>query len=60
MVSMRHPRKEATVIKTSLYLNKPLWHRLRMRALEEGVPATQLLERAIEEFLRTKKKEPKG
>jgi len=48
------------VIKTSLYLNKPLWHRLRMRALEEGVPATHLLERAIEEFLKPRKKETKG
>ena len=38
------------MIKTSLYLNKPLWYRLRMRALEEGVPATHLLERAIEEL----------
>jgi predicted DNA-binding ribbon-helix-helix protein len=59
MVSMRQPRKEATVIKTSLNLNKPLWTRLRMRALEEGVSATQLLEQAIEEFLK-KKRETKG
>ena len=37
--------------KTNLFVDPELWRALRVRALEEGTTATELLNRAIAEFL---------
>jgi hypothetical protein len=37
--------------KTNLFVDPELWRALRMRALEQGTTATELLNRAIAEFL---------
>jgi len=41
--------------KTNLFVEPELWRALRMRALEEGTTATELLNRAIAKFLGRKK-----
>jgi hypothetical protein len=51
--------------KTNLFVDRELWRALRVRALEEGVTATELLNRALAEFLgrsvqaRRRKRAPK-
>jgi len=37
--------------KTNLFVDPELWRALRVRALEEGTTATELLNRALAEFL---------
>ena len=37
--------------KTNLFVDPELWRALRVRALEQGTTATELLNRAIAEFL---------
>ena len=46
----------ASTKKTNLHVDPELWRALRMRALEEGTSATNLLNRAIAEYL----KRPRG
>jgi hypothetical protein len=40
-----------TTQRTNLFINADLWRALRVRALEEGTTATELLNQAIAEFL---------
>jgi predicted DNA-binding ribbon-helix-helix protein len=47
-------------MKTTLYLDKALWTRLRIRALEEGLTATALLEQLIADYLTAKRAGPKA
>lgn len=42
--------------KTNLHIDPDLWRGLRVRAIEEGVTATSLLNRIIAEYL----KKPQG
>ncbi len=44
--------------RTNLFIDVDLWRALRMRALQEGVSATDLLNRAIADYL--KKPMPKA
>jgi hypothetical protein len=41
----------STTQRTNLFINADLWRALRVRALEEGTTATELLNQAIAEFL---------
>ncbi len=37
--------------RTNLFIDPDLWRRLRVRAIEEGMTATNLLNRIIDEYL---------
>jgi len=43
--------KSAPTKKTNLHIDPNLWRALRVRAIEEGVTATALLNRIIAEYL---------
>ena len=47
--------KEGT-IKTSMNLDRDLWRRVRVRAAGEDTSATQIVERALEEYLKNGRK----
>jgi hypothetical protein len=40
--------------RTALYIPPALWHRLKLRALQQSTSATRLLIQAVEQLLRTK------
>lgn len=42
-------------MKTTLHLDEATWKALRIRAIEEGVSATRLVERLIRDYLGTRK-----
>jgi hypothetical protein len=42
-------------MKTTLHLDEATWKALRHQAIEEGVSATQVVERLIREYLKTRK-----
>jgi hypothetical protein len=42
-------------LKTTLHLDEATWKALRHRAIEEGVSATQLVERLIQDYLKGRK-----
>jgi hypothetical protein len=48
-------KKEASRMRTTLYLNVATWKALRKRAIEEGRSATGIVERLIRDFLKTKR-----
>lgn len=42
-------------MRTTLHLDEAMWKALRIRAIEESVSATRLVERLIQEYLKKRK-----
>jgi hypothetical protein len=49
-------KKVAAKARTSLYLDPALYKALRIAAIEEELPATQLIERLVREYLERRPK----
>jgi hypothetical protein len=39
-------------MKTTLYLDRELWKQVKRRGIDEGEPATRIVEKAIAEYLK--------
>ena len=54
------PRTASPKVKTSLSLPPDLWTAVRIRALQDGMDAQDLVARALEAYLQAAKPAPKG
>jgi Ribbon-helix-helix protein, copG family len=41
-------------IKTSIYIDRELWNEVKILAIRQGVTATEVLERALESYIKAK------
>jgi predicted DNA binding CopG/RHH family protein len=49
---MKKRTEEERIVKTTLRVAHPLWTSARIRALEEGIPVQELVNRAIREYVK--------